>query len=481
MNKIFQLKNTIYIFIILFILLAFNAFITLQQFSKTKKYIVQDELKAHIAYTHKITSNLANLILEKTKDKSLIQALKDDKNLRINLEQSLQLFRTCRYRYIYVITKYKDKFRFLLDASKDDKAHFLEIFQPIDLQQWHKVYKTKKSNYFKNKDVKSLWLTFLQPIVKNNEVEAIIAVDFSLEEQNNIQNILNRLVKDVRAFTIIAIVMFITIILFLFFERKKITLLNTQAKKIKAFNDTLQKKVKEEVLKNRKKDKQMIEQARLAQMGEMLGMIAHQWRQPLSAISSVNITINLKAQQGQLDIQTVTELTNKIDKFTQHLSHTIDDFRNFFKSTKEKMDTTYTQIINSTLDIVKPSIENKNIQLITQLNSDVVFQTYPSELKQVLLNLIKNAEDVLVENNIQNPYIKITTNDNILTVCDNGGGIPSNIIDKIFDPYFSTKDLNGTGLGLYMSKTIIEEHCNGTLSVHNEKDGACFTITLPLS
>ena len=126
------------------------------------------------------------------------------------------------------------------------------------------------------------------------------------------------------------------IFLFLFYERRKTALIKKQASKIRDFNETLQQKVAKEVAKNREKDKQLLEQARLAQMGEMLGMIAHQWRQPLSAISSTNIAINMKAQMEQLEPQLVIELTDRIKEYTQHLSTTIDDFRNFFKDTKEK-------------------------------------------------------------------------------------------------------------------------------------------------
>jgi len=227
------------------------------------------------------------------------------------------------------------------------------------------------------------------------------------------------------------------------------------------------------------KNKQMVEQSRLAQMGEMISMIAHQWRQPLSAISATSGAINLKANFNKLDNDTAIELSSKINEYAQHLSYTIDDFREFFKPNKEKKETTYDKVIQSVLNIVQTAIENKNIQIIKKYNSDVVFNTYPNELKQVVLNLIKNAEDILLDNEIENPTITITTKENILTISDNAGGVPPDIIPKIFDPYFSTKTKkNGTGLGLYMSKTIIEEHCGGSLSVSNSDEGAVFSIEL---
>ncbi len=248
---------------------------------------------------------------------------------------------------------------------------------------------------------------------------------------------------------------------------------------IKNLNSTLESKVKTEVAKNREKDRQMMQQSRLAQMGEMISMIAHQWRQPLSAISSTSAGINLKAKLNKLDNDQALELSEKISTYAQHLSSTINDFREFFKSNKNRENSTYNEIIESVLNIVENSITNKNIELIQKLNSKDSFNTYSNEIKQVVLNLLKNAEDILLERKIKNPQIIIETYDDILRISDNGGGIPEDIIDKIFDPYFSTKTKkDGTGLGLYMSKTIIQDHCDGKLSATNNKDGALFEIRL---
>jgi len=244
-------------------------------------------------------------------------------------------------------------------------------------------------------------------------------------------------------------------------------------------NKTLEKRVQEEVEKNRLKDQQLINQSRLAQMGEMLSMIAHQWRQPLSAISSLSGKIYINAKLKKLDYQTAIELSEKISMYTQHLSSTIDDFRNFFKGDKKKKRTTYSEIVEQVLMILEISIKNKNIELIKELKSEKEFYTYANEIKQVVLNLVKNAEDVLVERKIQNPRIIIRSKDNVLTVEDNAGGIPEDIKDRIFDPYFSTKEKkDGTGLGLYMSKIIIKDHCGGNLTAENSKEGAIFKIEL---
>lgn len=238
-------------------------------------------------------------------------------------------------------------------------------------------------------------------------------------------------------------------------------------------------KIKEKTEALIKKDKQLFLQSKFAQMGEMLSMIVHQWRQPLSAISSTSANIVLKARSNKLDKETTIKLAERISLYSQHLNSTIDDFRDFFKSDKEKEEITYTKIIQNVLQIVEVSLINKNINLVQILNCEDTFNTYPNELKQVILNIIKNAEDILMEKKIKNPTITIETSCGLLTISDNAGGIQEDIINHVFDPYFSTKlEKDGTGIGLYMSKTIIEEHCNGKLSVSNGKEGAIFTIKL---
>jgi signal transduction histidine kinase len=218
-------------------------------------------------------------------------------------------------------------------------------------------------------------------------------------------------------------------------------------------------------------------------MGEMISMIAHQWRQPLSAISATSSNLQFSLMVDKIDKKEFEDGVNAIMEYSAHLSTTIDDFRSFFQKNKTKELTTLNQIATSTLNIIDTSIKNKNIDIILELNCNQEFKTYSNEIKQVLLNLIKNAEDVLLDKDIKNPQIHIETsckdNDMILIVKDNAGGVPEDIVDKIFDPYFSTKTKkDGTGLGLYMSKTIIEEHCHGKLDVSNDKNGAVFKIEI---
>jgi PAS domain S-box-containing protein len=238
-------------------------------------------------------------------------------------------------------------------------------------------------------------------------------------------------------------------------------------------------KIEEEEEKNKKQEVILREQSRLIQMGEMINMIAHQWRQPLSAIAAAAGALHIKAQRNRLTQETTIDIANKIKGFSLHLSSTIDDFRNFFKTNKVKTDTNFQTVLQSVLSIVEGSLHENKIIFNIIVKDIEDFYTFENELKQVVLNLIKNAEDALIDSSTEKPKIDILLSGKSFTISDNAGGVPENIIDKIFDPYFSTKtQKDGTGLGLYMSKMIIHDHCNGQISVQNIANGAQFTISL---
>jgi signal transduction histidine kinase len=249
------------------------------------------------------------------------------------------------------------------------------------------------------------------------------------------------------------------------------------------------------IKENRLKDKQIQQQARIAQMAEMISMIAHQWRQPLAAIASNVINLQIKQELGTFDLDTkegqeeskrfFLQGFKNIEKYVQNLTTTIDDFRNFYKPNKESVVTTLEDIVTKALGIIKNSIDTQGIDLIFDCQSKEEIRVYDSDIMQVILNILKNSRDNFIDKKIENPEIKITVKDNMISVCDNGGGIQEDIIEKIFDPYFSTKnDKNGTGLGLYMSKIVIEDHHNGHLYASNNNDtqgvntGACFIVEL---
>jgi len=473
-NKMKHLKF-IYIFYISAIFVLSGTIINYAFFAESKTYIERVTKNIYVSYLDDISENISKLILKSTSE-DISSVLEKDKKLRDDLEKNLQLFVSQRYRYIYVvdIDKKSGDFRFLLDGAKnlDEKSEFKEFYEPLNISKFKEAYQSKKVITFTQREAKGVWMTFIKPIVKNNKTEALLIVDFSMQGHQLIGNSLSTLDNVLEVNIYVGTLIFLIIVLFAYMDNKR-------ARELLSFNRRLEERVAIEVEKNRQKEQQLIQQSRLAQMGEMISMIAHQWRQPLSSISSASAAIKLKVMLGKLDKEKAIELSENISRYSQHLSMTIDDFRDFFKSNKEKTKTTYSELVDSVLGIVEIAINNKNITIKREENSDVIFMTYANELKQVILNLIKNAEDILVERDVNNPQITIKTDGNRLIISDNGGGIPKDIIGKIFDPYFSTKlEKNGTGLGLYMSKTIIEEHCGGELNVTNTSEGATFIISL---
>ncbi|MDP2078259.1 MAG: PAS domain-containing sensor histidine kinase [Sulfuricurvum sp.] len=235
----------------------------------------------------------------------------------------------------------------------------------------------------------------------------------------------------------------------------------------------------------KEKDKLLLAQSRQAAMGEMLSMIAHQWRQPLSSITAVVTTIQVQQTLGNSTMEGLTKQLEAITHQIEYLSRTITDFSNFYKKDKNKQQVQPREVVDHALRLITKLLENNNIQLRDSCLSTKTFYAFPNELQHVFINLIKNAADVLIESNKEEKWISILCQDDTefitFEISDNGGGIDKSLIDRIFEPYFSTKhEKNGTGLGLYMSKTIIEKNLGGTLSCKNSSVGAVFTIRLPI-
>ncbi|WP_294896001.1 sensor histidine kinase, partial [Sulfuricurvum sp. RIFOXYD12_FULL_44_77] len=233
----------------------------------------------------------------------------------------------------------------------------------------------------------------------------------------------------------------------------------------------------------KRKDQLMMAQSRHAAMGEMIGMIAHQWRQPISGIAMNANNILLDIALETFDTASATVYAQDILDQTQHLSKTIDDFRNFFKPDKSVTSVNLKEIIEETFTIVKDSLINNGIRIKTTYLSETKVDAYSRELMQVFVNLINNAKDALLSRETKEPYIDICIDEDELylntTFCDNGGGISEAVLPKLFDPYFTTKDeKTGTGLGLYMSKMIIEDHLHGIIEAYNTDEGACFKVRL---
>jgi C4-dicarboxylate-specific signal transduction histidine kinase len=249
-------------------------------------------------------------------------------------------------------------------------------------------------------------------------------------------------------------------------------------------NKELEKRIKEEVAKNREKDKLLFQQSKLASLGEMLGNISHQWRQPLMEINSLFLPIEAKITLGvPLEDNEILETINKLNHITKYMSSTIDDFKNFFATDKEKIKFKLLEQINSTISIISGGLKTHNIKLDVIIKKNPELIAYKNDYSQVLINIITNAKDVLIQRKIVDPYIKISIfeeNGNIITtVEDNAGGVKVNPIEKIFDPFFTYEKIGGSGIGLFMSKLIIEKNMSGKLLVENSSNGAFFKIIIP--
>ncbi len=255
-------------------------------------------------------------------------------------------------------------------------------------------------------------------------------------------------------------------------------------KELMECNIYLEEKVEKELEKNKQHELAMLQQSRYAQMGEMISMIAHQWRQPLNNLSMIIQGAALKYKLGKFDDELMSKLSKNSQKQIAQMSQTIDDFRYFFKPNKHSKVFSVNASVLHAVSLLKPILEQELIVVETDLEDDVSIKGFSGELGQVLINILNNAKDVLVEmNGDKKKIVKISLKKErsnvVITVEDNAGGIADDIIDKVFDPYFSTKEeKNGTGLGLYMSKSIIEEYCHGILSVKNSSNGAIFKIVL---
>ena len=243
--------------------------------------------------------------------------------------------------------------------------------------------------------------------------------------------------------------------------------------------------MEEEIQKRLEHEKLLIEQSRLAEMGDMIGNIAHQWRQPLNALSLVIGNIKDAYSFGKLDDVRLEKSVEKSNMLIQKMSTTIDDFRDFFKPEKDKKVFTLEESVEDTLNLLEASLKNSNIRLEKEFSGNIMIKGYHNEFTQVILNILNNSKDALLEKDIEEPFIKIKTFSEgtkaFLCIEDNAGGIPDTVIDRIFEPYFTTKEQGkGTGIGLHMSKTIIEGHMDGILSAKNSDNGAVITIEVNL-
>jgi len=331
---------------------------------------------------------------------------------------------------------------------------------------------------------------------------SLINYDLSLavNEKRNTQKIFNTIM--IFSFISIILVFLFSIILTVLIINNFKVLHNTLEQKVEdktkeliELNNYLETKVSKEVAQNRKKDIIMFQQAKLASMGEMIGNIAHQWRQPLGSLTMIVQSFQTKMSLGKLSEKFVDEKVEDALLLANNMSNTLDDFKNFFSPDKARSDFFIKNCIEHSMQLAKYLLEKENIQIKLIIKQDIQINSFYNELSHVFLNILSNSKDALCAiSNKNDRIIKIIVHkykeNIIINMIDNGGGIDEEIIPKIFEPYYTTKYKSaGTGIGLYMSKQIIEKHMNGTIlyktvshKIIDKRSFNCslFTIKIPI-
>ena len=334
------------------------------------------------------------------------------------------------------------------------------------------------SNFYKEKNLNDIFNYYLnKKILELNN--GFITDEIYVKTLNNnmkmifIQNknLINKTNEMSKTLTIIMLVLsiFFAVPLGMFFS-----------KPLYSFYKELNKRVKEEIEKRQEKEQLLIAQSKLAALGEMLGNIAHQWRHPLTRLSLLIQNFELAAKKNKLTPEFIEKFKTQANAQINYMSQTIDDFTNFFRRDTKKVEFYPKEIIEDAIKLIEGRLKQNKVEVeIKAIQTDKAILGYKSEFSQVILNILNNAIDILKERNIQNRKISIMVNGKEIKIEDNGGGIPEDIKDKIFEPYFTTKfQSQGTGIGLYMSKVIISQHFNGKLFAYNSNKGAVFVINL---
>jgi signal transduction histidine kinase len=374
----------------------------------------------------------------------------------------------------------------ILNKVDPNKGTFIEYLQ--DQKVFSDFGSSKKISYIKN-NKNTNWTIGT----------GLYTDDLKAQIKEKKQTLEKRLNENINLIILISISLSLIIVIILLSISRKIknTILyysqelNSKNIELEVLNTNLEEKINKQVNTIREKDLFFNQQSKLIAMGEMLGNIAHQWRQPLSAICTVASGIQMRKKMDIITDEQIHKDLDNIINSTQVLSQTIDDFREFHSNKKEKIEFQINNVVNNVLSLVVANLKSKDITVVKQIQN-IKCSSYKNELVQVLLNIINNAKDALLEIETSK-YIFIQThqkqNNLIIEIYDNAGGIKKDIIERVFEPYFTTKfKAKGTGIGLYMSKNIVENSLKGTISVnnhnftYNDKDyyGAKFTIILPI-
>ncbi len=436
---------------------------------------------------------LPSVILGNMKDYykiNILETLKQYKKREIAYNQANQVISLAK---IILNKQWK---RYLKYKEIDDKIDFLLVANISDLKkeidnEMNDFLDKKHINYENLKNSIYSVNMFISDLINQNLKKALL-------EKKQSDKKFSIMIKITAVSIAIAIISSVVLLFYLIGHFKKINLflekeVAKKTKELEEINKSLESRIKKAIEENRKKDKIMFQQAKLAAMGEMLQNIAHQWRQPLATVSMIVESFQVKNELGKLNNEYIKRKTEEALRIADNMSKTIDDFRNFFLPDKLKKNVNIKKCIEKSRNFFLPVLKKYNIDLVIRIKHNVNIFGYPNELSHVCLNIINNAIDVLKNKDFLRKiiiFVKKDKKDVIISIIDNAGGIDEKIIDKIFEPYFTTKlKEHGSGIGLYMAKQIIEKHMKGIVKVKNIKhkmfsdqfyNCAMFEIVLPL-
>ena len=410
-----------------------------------------------------------------------------------NILKLSTLSKDIEVEYVYSLIQKEDGEMYFTSASATqdeiDNNKVTRYFDPYD-EASSGLKSVLKNNKIVYEKITDRWGTFRSafiPFTAKNGSSYIVCADMRIDyiEETLYTQIKSSIIMQLVILFILSILSFY----FLRITKKEILIIQhieqqlhdeieERTEELSQLNSSLEHKIKEALAQNTKQLEALQQQSKLASMGEMIGAIAHQWRQPLNEIGISIQNTKYDFRNGEIDEKYIKEFIDENRKVIEFMSKTIDDFRGFFRVDKEKKDFNVKEAIEKVVSMLSAQLKDHQISLdISGDDFDIV--NLESEFQQVILNIISNAKDALVENNIQNPKIEIALKDNSVYIKDNGGGVPRDIIERIFEPYYTTKEQGkGTGMGLYMSKMIIEDNMGGSLHVENDECGAVFTIEL---
>lgn len=436
----------------------------------TIRYLETDNVKYVVVATMQIRE--AESIIARLKKESDLF----DESIYLNITKSLRVFKKLVHKTIEHYRTYSMLTKIVMPGDADEIYHYSKALRKITQQERKQIRSDIEYYIERNRDIYIFGSLFLTLFVLGS---FILIVTVMVQPLRSLTEMFEKLAEgedDIE----IPKYKHKDEIGKLIYAADRYKQVNRRTKELlhqmQDYQENLEKRVQEEILIRREREKALIQQSKLASMGEMIGAIAHQWRQPLNEISIRIQKLKYAFAKDKIDEVYINEFIEKNKKTIDFMSNTIDDFRNFFRIDKEQALFSLRESILEVLNIQAAQLKNHNIE-VTLEGEDFSFRGYKREFQQVIINIISNAKDAFVAKGMNDGKISMTLTDNTLFIQDNGGGISQDILERVFEPYFTTKQQGeGTGMGLYMSKMIIEDNMHSSLTLRNKDGGTLVSI-----